>query len=546
MLILVTGGIRSGKSEHAEALAAESGAPVIYVATGEASDTELAERIARHRARRPPGWETRETPDPRTALVGDRGATVLVDNLTGWLCHLMAAENLLTGEDVAPWGPDGEAGRRRVLAAVQDLANRAASRPGRTVVVADEAGSGGVPLGAGARRFLDLAGEAARILAGAADQAWLVVAGQPLALKAHRVAFDPSLRQHGDTEARPGDVDFAVSVVPAPLLGPVAGQVAAILRGAPVDRYPDDAPAIEALARRHRRTPDEVLPLNGTAEGFWLLAAALSPRRAVCLHPSFTEPEAALRARGIPVERAWRRPPGWELDPDAVDPAADLVIVGNPNNPTGTLDPVGAVAGLARPGRTLVVDEAFMDLVDGPAESLSTRGGTEGGTAGGTGGDLPGLVVLRSLTKVLGIPGVRAGYLLGPAGLVAALRHHRPPWNVGAAALAVLEAYGRGAIATHGIAAAVAVERGWLGAQLRGLPGVDVGDSAANFLLLRVDALRNRPGDELWRALRAEHIAVRRAVTFPGLTPDHLRVAVRTREDNEALLTALRRALPSP
>ncbi|HEU5003626.1 MAG TPA: aminotransferase class I/II-fold pyridoxal phosphate-dependent enzyme [Actinomycetota bacterium] len=347
-----------------------------------------------------------------------------------------------------------------------------------------------------------------------------------MAITEPAVAPDPALRQHGDTEARPGDLDFAVSVVPGPLRAGIQDTLAEVLAGAPVDRYPDESGAIGALARRHHRSPDEVLVLNGAAEGFWLLAGALRPRQAVCVHPSFTEPEAALRAHGVRVERAWRRPPRWVLGPAAIDPAADLVVTGNPNNPTGTMDGAASLAGLASAGRILVVDEAFMDLVDGPDASLTTRS------------DLPGLVVVRSLTKVLGIPGIRAGYLLGPAWLVAALREHRPPWSVGAPALALLEAYGRGSFATQGIAAAVAVERAELTAQLRGLPGVEVGDSAANFLLLRVPG-----GDVVWRALRARHIAVRRAVSFPGLTPDHLRVAVRTREDNQALVAALRAAL---
>ncbi len=81
---------------------------------------------------------------------------------------------------------------------------------------------------------------------------------------------------------------------------------------------------------------------------------------------------------------------------------ADLVVVGNPNNPTGSLDPAATVAGLARPGRVLVVDEAFMELTPDEAESLAGRR------------DLPGLVVVRSLTKLWGLAGLRAGYVLAP------------------------------------------------------------------------------------------------------------------------------------
>jgi len=111
---------------------------------------------------------------------------------------------------------------------------------------------------------------------------------------------DP-LRTHGDAFVRPGTLDFAVNIWPTP---PSAGLRAA-LEGALADSapYPDERPAREAVADRHGRPPDEVLLLNGACEAFWLIAHALRPRHAVCLHPAFTEPEAALRATGAPVTR---------------------------------------------------------------------------------------------------------------------------------------------------------------------------------------------------------------------------------------------------
>src|SRR5205085_10095636 len=89
-------------------------------------------------------------------------------------------------------------------------------------VVADEAGLGGVPPGAGSRRFLDLSGEATQVLAAKANAVWLVVAGQPMQLRAPAQEGQESLpapeatelREHGDTQVPPGHLDFAVSVVP--------------------------------------------------------------------------------------------------------------------------------------------------------------------------------------------------------------------------------------------------------------------------------------------------------------------------------------------
>ena len=104
-LTLVLGGIRSGKSEHAERLAEASGAPVVYVATASGGDPEMAERIGRHRRRRPPAWVTIETGDPPAALGSDLAgageATVLVDGLSRWISALMEDELMVdsAGDD---------------------------------------------------------------------------------------------------------------------------------------------------------------------------------------------------------------------------------------------------------------------------------------------------------------------------------------------------------------------------------------------------------------------------------------------------------------
>jgi histidinol-phosphate aminotransferase len=322
----------------------------------------------------------------------------------------------------------------------------------------------------------------------------------------------------------PGQLDFAVNVVPG---GPPA-WLQQELRAA-LDRvagYPDERPAAEALAARHRRPVGEVVVCNGSADAFWLIAFALRPRRAVVVHPSFTEPEAALRAADHPVGRAWRDPDTFALGPGAVPEDADLVVVGNPNNPTGTLDQAAAVARLARPGRVLVVDEAFMELTGGETESLAGRS------------DLPGLVVVRSLTKLWGLAGLRAGYLLAPAGIAAVLRAARQPWSVNTLACAALAAWASKPAGHAARIVEMATARGRLGAALAALPGVRVWPSAANFLLLGVP-----DGPALLERLAAPGIAVRRGDTFPGLSADHLRVAVREPSDNQRLLDAMRDAL---
>ena len=191
--------------------------------------------------------------------------------------------------------------------------------------------------------------------------------------------------------------------------------------------YPDPAAATEAVARRHGRPSSEVLVTAGAAEAFTLIARAFRPRRAVVVHPQFTEPEAALRAAGHRVERAILPPP-FQLGPGAIPAEADLVIVGNPTNPTSVLHPADTIRAVARPGRTLVVDEAFADCVPGEPESLAAAR------------EVPGLIVVRSLTKTWGLAGLRAGYLLATPADVQVLARPRPPWAVSSPALAAVTA----------------------------------------------------------------------------------------------------------
>ena len=154
-----------------------------------------------------------------------------------------------------------------------------------------------------------------------------------------------SLGFHGDAELAPGLVDLAVNVRPDPLPDWLAEPIAASLRR--LAAYPDPGPARAALAARHGRDPEEVLLTAGAAQAFTLLAQArLGVARPVVVHPQFTEPEAALAAAGHRVERAVLPPP-FLLTPEVVREAADLVVIGNPTNPTSVAHPAEIVARLA-------------------------------------------------------------------------------------------------------------------------------------------------------------------------------------------------------
>ena len=336
---------------------------------------------------------------------------------------------------------------------------------------------------------------------------------------------DAALRFHGDRELDAGLVDLAVNVRPQPHPPWLAGPIAAAL--ADLARYPDDRAARAAVAERHARPATEVLLTAGAAQAFTLIAQALRPARALVVHPQFTEPEAALRAAGTDVDRlVLRAEDGFRLDPARVPAAADAVLLGNPTNPTSVLHPAGVVAALARPGRLLVVDEAFADTVPGEPASLAARR------------DLPGLVVVRSFTKTWGLAGLRVGYLLAAADLVERLATAAPPWPVSTPALAAAQACASPVAVTaeRELAVALAADRAHLVAGLARLGLTVAGTPASSFVLVRAPVgVRQR--------LRERGFAVRRGETFPGLGPDWLRIAVRDTATTDAFLIALRSAL---
>jgi histidinol-phosphate aminotransferase len=327
------------------------------------------------------------------------------------------------------------------------------------------------------------------------------------------------LGHHGDADLVPGLTDLAVNVRSSG----TPAWLAARIRETDLAAYPDQRAAVAAVATRHGRTAGQVLPTAGAAEAFVLLARALRPRHAVVVHPQFTEPEAAMRAAGHRVSRVVLPYP-FTLDPALVPADADLVFVGNPTNPTSVAHPRRVVLSLVRPGRLVVVDEAFADCLPGERDSLASLA------------DLTGLAVIRSLTKTWGLAGLRAGYVLAAPGIVARLAAAQPPWPVSAPALTACAATASRAALREADAWAVTLagERAHLLARLAQIPAVRVvPDAAACFVLLRT------PVADVRTRLHSRGFAVRRGETFPGLAPGWIRVAVRDEATSGRFAAAL-------
>ena len=319
---------------------------------------------------------------------------------------------------------------------------------------------------------------------------------------------------HGGT-AEPQLLDFSANTNPVSPPGVVAVYESSF---SAARRYPvDDYCGFRAAAAEYIGVDGrQIIPAAGGMAGMRLAFSLLVEEgdSVAVPAPSFGEYAKEVRLQG--------GEPTF-VDHDAirsVDPADHTaVIVCNPNNPTGTAYCSSGLLELAArcrdAGTTLLVDEAFLDFTDEP--SLA---GTEG------------VVVARSLTKMFGLPGLRAGFLVATGRLRERLDVARPAWGMSTPAAAVGE-HCLGA--TEFVAETrqrVGREREWLADRLA--DRFDVVPSEAPFLLLETD----RPAGEVVDEARASGVAIRDATTFRGLD-SHVRVAVKRRHENEQLLDAL-------
>ncbi|GMA19385.1 hypothetical protein GCM10025862_14060 [Arsenicicoccus piscis] len=340
------------------------------------------------------------------------------------------------------------------------------------------------------------------------------------------------LEHHGDVEARGARLDLAVNVaVPSP--PPFVAQ--AIERALPqLAVYPDQGPTTRRAAHHLQLEPDRLLLTNGAAQAFSLLAHARRWTEALIVQPQFTEPEAALRAADVPVQHhVLSAEDRFSLRPDLVPTAPDLVVVGHPVNPTSVLFDRSDVLALRRPGRVLVVDEAFIDASSDPSQSLLQDRSLFDPEVAEREGEV---VVVRSLTKTYGLAGLRAGLVVSTPALVERLERLQGHWSVNALALSAVDAV----LTDEGDAFAQQTARRLhrnalhIAAALSDA-GLQVVPPNAPFVLARHDQAR------LLRVrLRDKGIAVRRGDTFPGLGPQWLRFAARDPEVVEELTATLR------
>lgn len=300
-----------------------------------------------------------------------------------------------------------------------------------------------------------------------------------------------------------------------------------------ITHYPDPhaVQLTKRLAEKESMPESSILIGNGGAEIITLVGRMLAGKKVLIIQPAFAEYAEACYAAGCEVSFYQLQAPEWKLDIEPLRPLLqqnDAVFLCTPNNPTGISFPQEVVYELVKECKKknciIVIDEAFYDFTYDAFTYASLVTKNEH------------VVILRSLTKIFAIPGLRLGYLLADEALVGQLKTYKPHWSVNAIALAA----GQLCIEED---AYIEQTRAYIREQKQGLFkffeefGFETSNSSINFYLLKDRG--DEDASELLFFLLKKGIIPRHTYNFPGLDGRWLRFAVKSEEDNMVLMEAL-------
>ncbi|MDO9067884.1 MAG: threonine-phosphate decarboxylase CobD [Deltaproteobacteria bacterium] len=331
--------------------------------------------------------------------------------------------------------------------------------------------------------------------------------------------------------------DFSASINPFGLSAVVRKSLICALDS--LIHYPDSShrDLKLALARHHNLSPANFAIANGSTELIYNLPAMLSGNKALIISPSFSEYIRALAQHHWEVQHFTLSPASnFSIDTDALQKilasGVDVLYLCNPGNPNGTIYPLRVVEKIYRlcidTGTFLVLDEAFMDFCE---EASAKRFVVRGDNA----------IVLRSMTKFFGIPGLRLGYSISNDTMAERLDSMGGPWSVNTLALVAGVSALQDSEQNQRIVEFIRQERRDLFESLEQFPQLKVYPSSTNFLLIEIK--KGMSARELKERLEHHHILIRDCSSFMGLTNGFFRIAVRNREENQRLLECLGKIL---
>lgn len=331
-------------------------------------------------------------------------------------------------------------------------------------------------------------------------------------------------------------IDFSASI--NPLGYPDSVRKAVLKRFDDILNYPDSecTSLRKVIAETHSCNESNIIIGNGSNELFYLIPRALKPKRGIILQPAFSEFKDALRNANIPItDIINNNPVVLSLnDPGFKNISNGMVFLCNPNNPTGHLIQKEQILKLARdnPKQLIVVDEAFMDFVEDEGKHSLVKEAPS----------VENLIVVRSLTKFYGFPGLRLGYLVATESITNNLLQFKEPWTVNALAQVAGKAALYDKMFALNTRSFISTEKEFLYKSLSEIKGLYPFYPSVNFILVRVD-IEEMTSSKIFDLLIEDNIIIRDCSNFAGLDNKYFRVAVRTREENQSLLNLLRNVM---
>lgn len=303
---------------------------------------------------------------------------------------------------------------------------------------------------------------------------------------------------------------------------------------------PDARAMKEGFAGFHGIQPDNVVAGNGTTWFIYTLPRALGAKRAVILGPTYSDYRDACQMHGVPYDHFFLTPDnGFSLDADAFSMhlhRADMVLICNPNNPTGNLIQKETLVRLLQqhPDTVFVVDESYLPFADG-ADQVSLVSETGFGN----------LIVLSSMSKIFRIPGLRTGFLSGPAAFCRKVMAYYQPWSVNALAQAVITDIFKHPEQILSFYKEtrdyIRVEKQHFLDSLAGINGLSCFDSSAYFILARLT--RPRSSGDFCKEIGQHRILIRDCANFQGLSDEFVRFSLKQRPDNQRLARLVKETL---
>lgn len=344
--------------------------------------------------------------------------------------------------------------------------------------------------------------------------------------------MEDGVRMHkhgGDVYSHPAVVDFSANINYRGM--PKEVEQAAMEGIRQCGHYPDPSHTKlrEAIAGREQVKPEQVICGNGAAELIFSLALTKKPKRALLPAPTFYEYEQALNTVDCEIRRYYLKEKHmFRLRPDFLEEITeevDLVFLCNPNNPTGLPEQPEFLHQILKRcegcDTLLVVDECFQDFLEEPVSMKPFLDGSKN------------LFLLRAFTKMYALAGLRLGYgLCGNTELLFKMQRHRQPWCVSIPAQAAGIAAARDVKFALESRKKIGIEREKLKEELTKI-GFDVLDSKANYIFFKGPL-------ELYGRCLEQGFLIRDCSNYEGLSPGWFRIAVRSPEENEALLKVLR------